>query len=252
MMELLAAIDLRGGAAVRLVQGDFDREQGYGDPLALARRFADAGARWLHVVDLDAARSGRPVHRDTVVGIARQTGVPVQTGGGIRSEQDVAELLDAGVARVVLGTAALEDPPAAVRCARRFPDRVAVGLDYRRGPDGGLGVAVRGWTEQVGRSVAEVLEGLAEAPLAAVVVTAIDRDGTLSGPDLEGLAQVLDLTGVPVIASGGVGGVADVRALARLRSPNAGRSLAGVVTGKALVDGRMTVEEARAACAASA
>jgi phosphoribosylformimino-5-aminoimidazole carboxamide ribotide isomerase len=250
-MELLPAIDLRGGSAVRLVQGDFSREQSYGDPLSLAREFVAQGARWLHVVDLDAARTGDPVNRPIVVAIAREAGVPVQTGGGVRTDDDVESLLGAGVARVVLGTAALGDPSVAVRHARRFPGKVAVGLDYRRSGDGGLAVAVRGWTEEAGRSVAEVLDVLSGAPLGAVVVTAIDRDGTLSGPDVEGLSSVLDMTDLPVVASGGVGGAGDVASLARLRSPVAGRSLAGAVVVKALVEGRVSIGEAMAACTAS-
>ena len=250
-MELLPAIDLRGGNAVRLVQGDFDRERSYGDPLALADAFVAAGARWLHVVDLDAARTGQPVNRGTVIAIAARCGVPVQTGGGIRTESDVAELLGSGVRRVVIGTAVFEDPGLLARCAERYPGRVALGLDYRRGPDGMPEAAVRGWSEGAGRSVAEVLAAVDGDRLGAVVVTAIERDGTLLGPDIEGLREVLDATEAPVVASGGVGSVADVVALATLRSPRRGRGLVGAIVGKAIVDGRMRVEEAIAACATS-
>jgi phosphoribosylformimino-5-aminoimidazole carboxamide ribotide isomerase len=253
-MELFPAIDLRDGGAVRLVQGDFDRQHDYGDPLALARRYIAGGARWLHVVDLDAARTGMPVNRATVLAIAAEAagaGVAVQTGGGVRGEDDVAELLGAGLARVVLGTAALEDPAMAARCAGRFPGAVAVGLDCRRRADGRLEPAVRGWLAGSGRTVDEVLDRLAGAPLAAVVVTAIERDGTLEGPDLAGLAEVLDTTALAVVASGGVGSLADVAALAALRSPAEGRGVVGAIVGKALVDGRVGVEEAVAACAAS-
>ncbi len=248
-MELLPAIDLRGGSAVRLTQGDFDREQGYGDPMALALDFVARGARWLHVVDLDAARTGEPVNRPLVVAIARAAGVPVETGGGVRTEADVAELLEAGVARVVLGTAALEDPGLAMSCAARYPGRVALGLDYRRDDDGRLVAAVRGWLEGSGRTVAEVLEEVGGAPIGAVVVTAIERDGTLAGPDLEGLAAVLATTDLPVVASGGVGSAQDLVVLSQLES--SGRRLDGAIVGKALVDGRTTVEEALAACATS-
>ena len=251
MMELLPAIDLRGGNAVRLVQGDFGRERIYGDPMALARSFAEAGAPRLHVVDLDAARTGEPVNRSTVIAIAAQSPVPVQTGGGVRSDADVAELLDAGVDRVVLGTALFDDPSLLARCCARYPGRVAVGLDYRRRPDGALEAAVRGWVEGAGQSVDRALSGMDEAGPAAVVVTAIERDGTLLGPDLQGLREVLDATGIPVVASGGVGSAADVAALSALRSPRHGRRLAGVVVGKALVDGRVSVEEAMAACETS-
>jgi phosphoribosylformimino-5-aminoimidazole carboxamide ribotide isomerase len=251
-MELLPAVDLLDGSAVRLVQGDFERRSDYGDPLALAHRYAEAGARWVHVVDLDAARSGEPVNRGVVTAVAGEMaarGVRVQAGGGVRTPADVAELIGGGVARVVLGTAALEDPALAAKVARDHPGAVALGLDYRRRPDGSLEAAARGWLEGSGRTVTEVLANLEEVGLGAVVVTAIERDGTLSGPDLEGLSAVLDTTTTPVVASGGVGSAADLRALAALRSPVARRALTGAVVGRALVDGRLDVEEAIAACA---
>jgi phosphoribosylformimino-5-aminoimidazole carboxamide ribotide isomerase len=147
-MDLYPAIDIRAGSAVRLTQGDFDRQSEYGDPLVLARRFVAGGAPWLHVVDLDAARSGRPVNRSAVLTIAREAGVPVQTGGGVRSESDVEELLEGGLARVILGTAALDDPELVRRAAAAYPGRIALGLDYRITPDGRAEVAVRGWEVQ--------------------------------------------------------------------------------------------------------
>ena len=250
-MDLYPAIDIRDGGAVRLTQGDFDRQSEYGDPVVLARRFADAGAPWLHVVDLDAARSGRPVNRGTVLAIAAAVDVPVETGGGVRSLDDVAELLGGGLARVILGTAALDDPGLVRRATAAFPGRVALGLDYRRTPDGRAEVAVRGWEEGSGRTVGDLLDDVAGTGLAAVVVTSIERDGMLTGPDLDGLVAVLATTDVPVIASGGVGSVADIVALAALTAPTPDgtlRRLAGAITGKALVDGRMTVEEGVAAC----
>jgi phosphoribosylformimino-5-aminoimidazole carboxamide ribotide isomerase len=257
-MDLYPAIDIRGGGAVRLTQGDFDRETSYGDPVSLARHFEAGGAPWLHVVDLDAARQGRPVNRPVVLAIAGAVRIPVETGGGVRSEEDVEELLAGGVSRVVLGTAALEDPALVRSLASRHRGRVAVGVDYRRAQGGGTEVAVRGWEQGTGRSVADVLDELEGAGLAAVVVTAIDRDGTLGGPDLEGLRNVLGATTIPVIASGGIGSTADVAALAALRGPDPAapdggipRRLAGAITGRALVDGRMTVEEGVAACAPS-
>jgi phosphoribosylformimino-5-aminoimidazole carboxamide ribotide isomerase len=255
-MDLYPAIDLRDGGAVRLTQGDFDRQHDYGDPVALARRFAAGGARWLHVVDLDAARLGRPVNRPTVLSIAAAVDIPVQSGGGVRSGADVDELLSGGIHRVVLGTVALDDPDLVHTLADRYPGRVAVGIDYRRHPDGRTEVAVRGWEQGTGRSVTEALEGLTGAGPAAVIVTAIDRDGTLGGPDLEGLRTVLAATTIPVIASGGVGNVADVVALSGLAVASASgpgllHRLAGAITGKALVDGTMTVEEGVAACVIS-
>jgi phosphoribosylformimino-5-aminoimidazole carboxamide ribotide isomerase len=253
-MDLYPAIDIRDGGAVRLTQGDFDRQTDYGDPVDLARRFAAAGAPWLHVVDLDAARTGRPVNRDTVLTIAAAVDVPVQTGGGVRSLDDVAELLIGGVARVVLGTAALDDPGLVRRATGAYPGRVALGLDYRRTPDGRAEVAVRGWEQGSGRTVGDLLEEVAGAGLSAVVVTSIERDGMLTGPDVEGLGAVLADTDVPVIASGGVGSVSDIVDLAALEAVGADgsrRRLAGAITGKALVDGRMTVEEGVAACVPS-
>lgn len=264
-MDLYPAIDIRDGGAVRLTQGDFDRQSDYGDPLELAKRYVAGGARWVHVVDLDAARTGRPVNRSSILAIATALDVPVQSGGGVRTEGDVRELLGGGVQRVVLGTVALDDPDLARRLSAEFPGRVALGIDYRSGADGRTEVAVRGWEEGSGRSVAEVLADLAAAPTgttdraptgpAAVIVTAIDRDGMLNGPDVEGLRQVLAATDCPVIASGGVATVADVEELARLEVEGGGgqdrvaRRLAGVISGKALVEGRMTVEEGVAACA---
>ena len=252
-MDLYPAIDIRRGTAVRLTQGDFDRESEYGDPVALAMRFAAGGAPWLHVVDLDAARSGEPVNRDTVLAIARAVDIPVETGGGVRSDSDIEALLDGGVARVILGTAALDDPGLVRRATEQFPGRVALGLDYRRTDDGRAEVAIRGWEEGSGRTVGGLLDEVAGAGLSAVIATSIDRDGMLTGPDLDGLAAVLASTEVPVIASGGVGSVADIEALARLGAePSEGgapRRLLGAITGKALVDGRMTVEEGVAACA---
>jgi phosphoribosylformimino-5-aminoimidazole carboxamide ribotide isomerase len=253
-MDLYPAIDIRDGGAVRLTQGDFDRQTDYGDPVVLARRFAAAGAPWLHVVDLDGARSGRPVNRGTVLAVAGAVGVPVQTGGGVRSLDDVAELLDGGVARVVLGTAALDDPTLVGRATDAFPGRVALGLDYRWTSDGRAEVAVRGWEAGSGRTVGDLLDEVAGAALAAVVVTSIERDGMLTGPDVDGLAAVLATTDVPVIASGGVGSASDVVTLAALEavaSDGSVRRLSGAITGKALVDGRMTVEEGMAACAPS-
>jgi phosphoribosylformimino-5-aminoimidazole carboxamide ribotide isomerase len=250
-MQLLPAIDLRGGAAVRLVQGDFGRQREYGDPRLLATAFAAAGARWLHVVDLDAALTGEPLNRPLLLDLVRAAPVPVQAGGGIRTMGDIEELLGAGVRRVVLGTAALKDPALPRRAAEQFPDRVAVGLDYRRDGHGRLEVAVRGWVEGSGRSVEAVLDELVGAPLGAVVVTDIERDGTLEGPDLDGLATVLARTEVPVVASGGVATVADLIALERLRDHRSGRRLAGAVVGRALVDGRIDLTEAIAACAPS-
>jgi phosphoribosylformimino-5-aminoimidazole carboxamide ribotide isomerase len=252
MMDLLPAIDLRGGTAVRLTQGDFGREDRYGDPTALASSYIAGGARWIHVVDLDGARTGIPHERAVlgqVVQLASEAGVSVEFGGGIRSEDDAEEVLASGVARVVLGTAALEEPALAGRCARRWPGRIAVGLDYRVGADGVAEAQAQGWLAGSGQSMTELLELWAKEPIGAVVATSVARDGMLEGPDLVGLQALLAATSLPVVASGGVSDLDDLAALGGLRSD--GRGLVGAIVGKAIVEGRLSVEAGVAACAAS-
>lgn len=251
-MDLLPAIDLRGGTAVRLTQGDFGREQRYGDPSELAATYIGGGARWIHVVDLDAARTGVPHERvalGEIVKLATESAVQVQAGGGIRSDDAAEELLETGVARVVLGTAALEDPGLAGRCARRWPGRVAVGLDYRVNDEGVAEAQAQGWLAGSGWSVVDLLALWSDEPLGAVVVTEVERDGTLQGPNVDALAALLPQTALPLVASGGVGSTEDLSRLARLKV--GGRRLTGAIVGKALVEGRFSVEEGIAACAAS-
>lgn len=235
MIDLYPAIDLLGGRVVRLRQGDYADETVYGDdPVAVARDFAAAGARWIHVVDLDAARSGDPVNRPVVAAIvsAVDGAARVQTGGGVRSLADARELAEAGVARVVMGSAAVSNP-SLVEAASDVV-AVAVGLDHRDGD-----VAVHGWTEGSGLALDDAY---ALFPTADVfVITDIGRDGMLVGPDLDGLARSAELAGAPVIASGGVSSLADVVALTRIDN------LGGVITGKALYEGRFTISEALAA-----
>jgi phosphoribosylformimino-5-aminoimidazole carboxamide ribotide isomerase len=231
--DLYPAIDLRGGRVVRLHQGDFDQETLYDDdPVAVARSFEAAGAPWIHVVDLDAARRTGS-NRDTVVAVARAVSVPVQTGGGVRD----ASLLDDGVARIVLGSAAIEDPELVPRLADAYPQRVAVGLDHWNGE-----IKFRGWEEGSGRRLLDVAAELALPGVAAFVVTDISRDGALVGPDVEGLAQFQAATPIPVIASGGVASLDDLAALRSL-------GLAGVIVGKAIYEGRFGVDEAVLTCA---
>ncbi len=240
-MDLYPAIDLRGGQCVRLYQGDFAQETVYGDdPVAQARQFADAGASWIHVVDLDAARTGEPVNRPVIAAIASAIGVPVQTGGGVRNDEAAEALLDAGVARVVVGTAALDDPDWACSLAARFPGQVALGLDVR-----GREVAVRGWVEGSGRQLAEVAAQFDEAGFAALIVTQINVDGAGTGPDIDLYAELLDTLETDLIASGGVGTADHLRALAALGAES--RPLVGAIVGKALYEGAFTIDEALAA-----
>jgi len=236
-LDLYPAIDLRDGKVVRLLQGDYDAQTTYGDdPVAVARSFAEAGATWIHVVDLDAARSGSPVNRPVVAAIAAAVAgtARVQTGGGVRTLGDAQLLADAGVARVVMGSAAVAQPALVEAASRVVP--VAVGLDHRAGE-----VAVHGWTEGSGVQLADALGWFPTA--AAFVITDIARDGMLGGPDLVGLAEAGRSTSIPVIASGGVSSLADLRALQSVPGVD------GVITGKALYEGRFTVAEALAVLA---
>ena len=238
MIDLYPAIDLRAGKVVRLHLGDYDEETIYGDdPAAVASQFADAGARWIHVVDLDAARTGEPTNRAIVGAIVAAVAgrAQVQTGGGVRSVAAAAALADLGVARVIIGTAAMEDPCLVARIASR--QSAAVGLDGRSGE-----VAVRGWMKGAGATVLDVLPRFEDAGVAAVIITEITRDGTLAGPDIDGLQAALERTRIPLIASGGVGTLADVRALGGMRAGE--RMLGGVITGKALYENRFSVAEA--------
>lgn len=235
-MELFPAIDLRRGRCVRLYQGDFDKETVYGDdPVAVARGFAAAGAPWVHVVDLDASRRDGS-NREHVVRIAAEAGIPVQTGGGVRD----GSLLDAGVQRVVLGSVAVEEPDLVRRLGEDYPGRVAVGLDHRNGE-----VRTRGWEEGSGRRLLDLVAELEGPHVAAFVVTDISRDGVLAGPDVDGYRELLGATEVPVVASGGVGTLDHLRALAALEVGR--RRLAGVIVGKAIYERAFTVEEALAA-----
>jgi phosphoribosylformimino-5-aminoimidazole carboxamide ribotide isomerase len=234
VIDLYPAIDLLAGKVVRLRQGDYDDQTTYGDdPVAVAVSFAEAGARWIHVVDLDAARSGSPVNRPVVAAIARAVAgmARVQTGGGVRTVGDALSLADAGVARVVMGSAAVAEPRLVAETSAVVA--VAVGLDHRGGE-----VAVHGWTEGSGVQLADALQWFPSA--AAFVITDIARDGMLSGPDVAGLAAAAAATDIPVIASGGVATLADIAAL------KAVPGLTGVISGKALYEGRFSVAEALA------
>jgi phosphoribosylformimino-5-aminoimidazole carboxamide ribotide isomerase len=231
-MDLYPAIDLRGGRVVQLQQGDYGRETQYADdPVAVARGFEAAGTRWIHVVDLDAARTGEATNHAAVGAIAAAVAgrASVQTGGGVRSVDDAKAFADAGVARVVMGSAAVRSPALVDDVAVVLP--VAVGLDHRGGE-----LAVHGWTESSGM---RLVDALAQFPSAAAfVITDIERDGLLAGPDVDGLASAVVATKVAVIASGGVGTLDDLAALAAITG------LHGIIAGRALYEGRFTVAEA--------
>jgi phosphoribosylformimino-5-aminoimidazole carboxamide ribotide isomerase len=237
-MDLYPAIDLRGGRVVQLVQGDFDRERDHGDdPVAVARRFVEAGAPWIHTVDLDAARTGEAANRELIAAICAAVPVPVQAGGGVRSLEAARALAEAGVTRVVMGTAALDPDGAELVAAVAAGQRVAIGLDVK-----GREVLVRGWAEGSGIDWSDALDRLSGAGAEAVVVTQVQVEGLMGGADLSGLAEVLAATDLDVVASGGVGELADLVALDGVEG--GGRRLAGAIVGTAIYEGRIDVAAA--------
>jgi phosphoribosylformimino-5-aminoimidazole carboxamide ribotide isomerase len=236
---LYPAIDIRGGRAVRLLQGDYERETAYdADPAEAASRWVAGGARYLHVVDLDGARSGTSENLDAVRRIAAGAGVPVQVGGGLRDLDAIDALLSAGAERAVIGTAALRDPELLAQALELHGERIVVSVDARGGR-----VALQGWTEASDVDAAEAVERLSEAGAKRFVFTPIDVDGTMEGPDLEELRRVAAGTEAELIYSGGVGNISHLRALAAAALGN----VAGVIVGRALYEGRFDVAAGQAA-----
>ena len=238
-MILYPAIDIRGGKAVRLEQGDFAQETVYdAEPLSAARAWVEGGARWLHVVDLDGARDGAPANLGHLERIAGELGVPVQFGGGLRSLESIDAALAAGAERVILGTAAYTDVDFLDDAVAKHGDRVIVSVDTRGGR-----VARAGWTEQTEMEASHVIEHLQRRGVKRLVYSSIERDGMLTGPDLDEVRRVSEAVRGTFTYSGGIGTLDDLRALAGLRRVN----LTGVIVGKALYERRFTVAEARAA-----
>ena len=238
-MILLPAVDISGGKAVRLRQGHFDEETVYADdPLEAARSFVGAGARFLHVVDLDGAREGEPVNLEHVQRITAELDVPVELGGGLRSIASIRRALGAGASRVVLGTAAFTDPDLLDEALRAFTSRILVGVDVR----GGM-VSVAGWTRETQIRGEDAIRRMQRRGATRIVYTNVDRDGMLEGPDLDEVRRVSEAVRGRFLYSGGIGSVEDLRALASLRMLN----LAGVISGKALYEGRFSVAEGQAA-----
>ena len=240
-MRLYPAVDILGGNAVRLVKGDFDAGTVYDeDPVSAARSWTRAGATWLHVVDLDGARSGAPVNLEHLRRIAA-LGVPVQYGGGLRSLEAIEGALAAGAQRVILGTAAFTEPELLEAALQAHgPERVLVSVDVREG-----NVVIKGWTEAADVSAREVFARLIERGVRTLAYTNVNRDGMLDGPEIEDVVWVAKAAdGGELIYSGGIGSLDDLRHLAQLRAARAADSLAGVIVGKALYEKRFTVEEA--------
>ena len=238
-MILYPAIDIQGGRCVRLFQGRMEEATVYGDdPAAMARRWVDEGAGALHVVDLDGARNGRPQNVDEVLAIRSAVAVPIQVGGGLRSHEAATAYLEAGIERVVLGTRAAVDADFLAELCAAHPGRVAVGIDARDGL-----VALKGWTEIIPLEADELARRVENIGASAIIYTDIARDGTLTGPNVEAVAAVARGVALPVIASGGVATVEDLRSLKAL----AADGVEGVIVGKALYEGTVSVAEALSA-----
>jgi phosphoribosylformimino-5-aminoimidazole carboxamide ribotide isomerase len=236
---LYPAIDILGGKAVRLTQGDYDRETTYDDdPVAAARRWAEDGAQWLHVVDLDGAKAGEPVNLDQVGRIAAAVGLPIQFGGGLRDSLKVEAAISAGAERVILGTAAARDPDMAEAIASAHGERVVAAVDARAGQ-----VAAEGWTEPTGVGPAELARRLEERGVERFVYTPVEVDGTMEGPDIGALREVAEAIEGELIYSGGVGSLEDLREVAALGIENLG----GVIVGRALYENRFRLAEGQAA-----
>jgi phosphoribosylformimino-5-aminoimidazole carboxamide ribotide isomerase len=237
-MILFPAIDLKDGVCVRLKLGDMEQATIYNaDPAAQARAFELQGFEWLHVVDLNGAFAGKPVNGEAVEAILKATKNPVQLGGGIRTLKQIETWLEKGLARVILGTVAVRDPELVREACRRFPDRIAVGIDAKGGK-----VAVEGWAEASSLGVIELARQFEGAGVAAIIYTDIDRDGVLTGINWEATIALADAVSIPVIASGGLASMDDIR---RMTEPDA-RKLEGAISGRALYDGRIDAAEALA------
>lgn len=233
-MILYPAIDLKDGNAVRLVHGDMDQTTVFNeDPAAQARSFVAAGCQWLHLVDLNGAFAGEPVNAAPVEAILQACNVPTQLGGGIRDMETISRWLDKGLTRVILGTAAVENPELVREAAKAFPGQVAVGLDARNGR-----VATRGWAEETDVMVSDLAKSFEDAGIAAIIYTDILRDGAMKGPNIEATAALARAVDIPVIASGGVSSLADLKALKETGV------ISGAISGRALYDGAIDLAEA--------
>jgi len=234
---LFPAIDLKDGQCVRLVKGDMAQATVFNlDPADQARRFADVGAEWLHLVDLNGAFAGKPVNAAAVEAVLKSVNIPVQLGGGIRDLARIEDWLDRGIARVILGTAALKNPALVKEACRKFPGKIAVGIDAKAGK-----VAVEGWAETSDVAALDLARKFEDAGVAVIIFTDIDRDGLLQGVNVDSTAQLARSISVPVIASGGVSSLADIDALLKIApsTRSYGGGIIGVISGRALYDGRL-------------
>lgn len=234
-MILYPAIDLKDGNAVRLLRGEMDKATVFNeDPAAQARAFVEAGCEWLHLVDLNGAFAGEPVNAAPVEAILKACKVPAQLGGGIRDMATIETWIEKGLARVILGTVAVENPDLVREAAKAFPGKVAVGIDARNGM-----VATKGWAEETDVQVTDLARSFEDAGVAAIIYTDINRDGAMQGPNIEATADLAKSVDIPVIASGGVSSIADLIALR-----DCGAALNGAISGRALYDGAIDLKEA--------
>jgi phosphoribosylformimino-5-aminoimidazole carboxamide ribotide isomerase len=235
-MQIWPAIDLRGGNCVRLLQGDYDRETVFGtDPAAMARRWVAQGAEYLHLVDLDGARDGHTVNREAIRSILAAVPIPCELGGGIRDERTIDDMLSMGLTRLVVGTKALTDPQWFREMCRKYPGKLAAGIDARDGR-----VATNGWLETSQMAATDLARSLAGEPIAAIIYTDIAKDGMMAGPNVQAMSEMRRAVDVPVIASGGVTTASDVESLARV-------GVAGCIIGRSLYEGKLTLAEAASA-----
>ena len=236
MLEVIPAIDILEGKCVRLYRGDYERSEVFGDdPVAIARRWAAAGATRLHLVDLDGAKAGKPMNAEAIAAIARAVSVPVQVGGGLRDRNRIGALLDLGVERAIVGTIAVEDPASVRQLCAEFPGQIVVGIDARDGK-----VATRGWLETSELAAIDLARQVSDFGAAAIIYTDIHRDGTLTGPNREALQELASGISTPVIASGGIGSITDLLSLLALEPTG----VAGAIVGRALYTGDIILEEA--------
>ncbi|WP_050616400.1 1-(5-phosphoribosyl)-5-[(5-phosphoribosylamino)methylideneamino]imidazole-4-carboxamide isomerase [Bacillus testis] len=235
---LYPAIDLRGGKCVRLLQGDYNEETIYGDsPYEMAKSFSEQGAQWIHMVDLDGARAGHPVNHDHVIEVAERLPLSVQVGGGLRTKEDVALYLEAGVERVILGSVAVTNPLFAKEMLALYPGRIVIGIDAKDGR-----AATHGWLQTSSASAVELAQAMVEYGADTFIFTDIATDGTLTGPNVQATRELAQATGASVIASGGISSLADISQLASLQSAG----VTGSIVGKALYSGRFSISEALA------
>ncbi|MEY2979391.1 MAG: 1-(5-phosphoribosyl)-5-[(5-phosphoribosylamino)methylideneamino]imidazole-4-carboxamide isomerase [Prochlorotrichaceae cyanobacterium] len=235
-MDVIPAIDLLEGRCVRLYQGDYAQAEVFSDnPLAMAKQWASQGADRLHVVDLDGAKSGSPTNHGVLQEICAALTIPVQVGGGIRNRQTVESLLGVGVSQVILGTAAVENPQLVAELCQAFPGQIVVGIDARNGQ-----VATKGWLETTTVQAVTLAQRMADLGVAGIIYTDIDRDGTLQGPNINALRDLVSQVSIPVIASGGVSSITDLLRLLTLEA----MGVTGAIVGKALYSGALSLEEA--------